>query len=72
MCRSLELGGLGIHNLEVLGWSLRMCWLWLQKTQSEHPWVTLGIVVHANVRALYAMSMVSVVGDGRTTLYWSD
>ena len=33
VCRPRELGGLGIHNLEVLGWSLNMRWLWLQKTQ---------------------------------------
>ena len=33
VCRPRELGGLGMHNLEVLGWSLNMRWLWLQKTQ---------------------------------------
>jgi hypothetical protein len=31
-------GGLGIHNLEVLGWSPNMCWLWLKKTQPERSW----------------------------------
>lgn len=29
--RPLEFGGLGIHNLELLGWSLRIRWLWAQK-----------------------------------------
>jgi hypothetical protein len=31
VCRSIELGGLGISNLRNLGWALRVCWLWLQK-----------------------------------------
>lgn len=30
VCRPCELGGLGIHNLEVLGWALSMHWLWLK------------------------------------------
>lgn len=27
VCRSPDLGGLGIHNLEILGWALNMRWL---------------------------------------------
>ena len=30
--RPLDLGGLGIHNLEIMGWALQMRWLWLEKT----------------------------------------
>lgn len=26
--RPLELGGLGVHNLEILGWAFRIRWLW--------------------------------------------
>lgn len=37
ICRLLELGGLEIHNLKILGWALRMRWLWLQKTQLDRP-----------------------------------
>jgi len=29
--RPLEYGGLGIHNLEKLGWALRIRWFWAQK-----------------------------------------
>ena len=29
--RPLQYGGLGIHNLETLGWALRIRWLWAQK-----------------------------------------
>jgi hypothetical protein len=27
VCRPLDLGGLGIHNLEMFGWALYMRWL---------------------------------------------
>jgi hypothetical protein len=37
VCRHLSLGGLGIHNLEILGWALNLRWLWLRKTQPERP-----------------------------------
>lgn len=36
--RPLHLGGLGIHNLQLLGWALRMRWLWYQKTDRDRAW----------------------------------
>ncbi|GJN40212.1 hypothetical protein PR202_gb29393 [Eleusine coracana subsp. coracana] len=35
--RPLNLGGLGIHDLQAMAWALRMRWLWLQKTQPDRP-----------------------------------
>jgi len=37
--RSLNLGGLGISNLQNLGWALKLRWLWLQKTEPDKAWV---------------------------------
>lgn len=71
-CRPEELGGLGIHNLETLGWALRMRWLWLSKTDPGRPWAAFNIKVHPNVTAMFAISVSSLVGDGRTTLFWKD
>jgi hypothetical protein len=45
VCRPLELGGLGVHNLEALGWSLNMRWLWY-KTRTEGPWRELQISIY--------------------------
>lgn len=45
VCRPLSLGGLGILNLEKMGWALRMRWLWLHKTDSSRPWAGLSINV---------------------------
>jgi hypothetical protein len=38
-----ELGGLGISNLQQLGWALWARWLWLQKTEPDKPWAFLPI-----------------------------
>jgi hypothetical protein len=72
VCRPLCLGGLGIHNLEILGWALSLRWLWLYKTQPDKPWAEFDIQVHPNVVALFSASVCSIVGDGSTTLFWSD
>jgi hypothetical protein len=56
----------------VLGWSLNMIWLWLKKTQLDHPWAGLDIQVHPNAAALFIVSVQTVIGDGATTLFWTD
>jgi hypothetical protein len=40
--RPLELGGLGILNLEVMGWALQVRWLWLHKTDPSKAMVISG------------------------------
>jgi len=70
--RPFELGGLGIHNLEVMGWALQMRWLWIEKTKQDRPWAGLEIPVHLNASALFAISVVTIVGNGENTLFWSD
>jgi hypothetical protein len=72
VCRPLNVGGLGIHDLEILGWALNVRWLWLRKTQAERPWTEFDIKVHPNAEALFQASVHSSVGDGATTLFWTD
>jgi hypothetical protein len=43
VCRPHKLGGLGIHDMEVMGWALNMRWLWLKKTQPTRPWAGLEV-----------------------------
>lgn len=69
--RPLDLGGLGIHNLEIMSWALQMRWLWIEKTNPDRPWAGLRIPVHAHSSAMFAISIVTSVGDGNT-LFWSD
>ena len=68
----LEYGGLGIHNLEVFGWALRIRWLWAQKTDPNRPWAGLPIQVPAKAKALFDMAIDAVVGDGESILFWTD
>lgn len=70
--RPLEFGGLGIHNLEVLGWALRIRWLWAQKIDPSRPWAGPPISVPPKARALFNMVFISVVGDGKSTYFWTD
>jgi hypothetical protein len=72
VCRPLDLGGLGIHNLEILGWALNMRWIWLKKTQPDRIWSDLDIKINTNVAAMLACSMVSLVGDDTQTCFWTD
>jgi len=70
--RPLDLGGLGIHNLEVMGWALQMQWLWMEKTRSERPWAGLQIPVYSQTSAMFAIAVEFTVGNGRNTLFWTD
>jgi hypothetical protein len=72
VCRPRDLGGLGILNLEVLSWALQLRWLWMMKTQPDKPWTDMEIQVHANVSALFSVSVLSLVGDGKSTNFWTD
>jgi hypothetical protein len=47
-------------------------WLWLQKTEPNRPWSALPIQVPENVRALFSVAMQTELGDGKSTLFWSD
>jgi hypothetical protein len=72
VCRPLKFGGLGIHNLEILGLPLNVRWLWLRKTQVERPWTEFDIKVHPNAEALFQALVHSSVWDGAITLFWTD
>lgn len=70
--RPTELGGLGISHLQNLGWVLRMRWLWLQKTEPDRPWAAFPIQVHSSVKAFFPMAVISEVGNGKNTFFWTD
>ncbi|KAL6645061.1 hypothetical protein ACP70R_016669 [Stipagrostis hirtigluma subsp. patula] len=72
VCMPLELGGLGILNLEIMGWALQIRWLWYKKTDLNRPWRGLDIPVHSNAMALFAIALETHVGRGNNTLFWTD
>lgn len=68
----IHLGGLGIHNLTIMGWALRMRWLWIQKSQPDSPIAAIDIKVPSQVSAMFMISMSTTVGDGAHTAFWVD
>ena len=62
--RPIDFGGLGILNLNIMGWTLHMIWLWLRKTSVTRPWMGLDIPIQPHVRAIFAISVISLVGNG--------
>lgn len=70
--RPLDLGGLGIYNLQLMGWALQMRWQWLQKTWADRPWIGLELRCHVNMLALFTIVITSQVGNGNNTLFWTD
>jgi hypothetical protein len=70
--RPLKYGGLGIPNLQHMCWALQDKWLWLQKTDRDRPWHGLSIPIQQHVKDLFAASLISHVGNGSNTLFWTD
>lgn len=70
--RPVQYGGLGILYLERFEWALQMKWLWLQKIEPNKPWNAFNIQVPNTARALFELSVVTEVGDGATTKFWTD
>lgn len=67
--RPLDLGGLGIHDLQTMAWFLRMRFLWLERTNPERPWSLLDVKVPVAVKEMFFISVTTSVGDGRNTLF---
>jgi len=70
--RPCYLGGLGISHFQFLGWALRLRWLWLQKTEPEKAWSSFQVKAPHQVQAFFAVAVVTLVGNGKNSLFWSD
>ena len=71
-CMPKRLGGLKIPNLRLMNHALRARWLWLSRTDSSKPWSEFNIQVPRVARGLFEVATTSVVGDGASTLFWTD
>jgi hypothetical protein len=72
VCQPIEHGGLGIHNPEIMGWSLLIRWLWLDKTDPERLWARLQVQVPSKAQELFQMDADSIVGDGNGNMFCTD
>uniref|UniRef100_A0A453SEC5 Reverse transcriptase zinc-binding domain-containing protein n=3 Tax=Aegilops tauschii subsp. strangulata TaxID=200361 RepID=A0A453SEC5_AEGTS len=72
VARPLSLGGLGVHDLERTGLSLRVRWLWFSRTDDRRAWSGLDLQFSAEERAFFFASTYTVLGNGQTTKFWED
>jgi hypothetical protein len=72
VCSPKEYGGLGVPNLRLLNISLRARWPWLARTDQTRPWSEFNIQVDPESLGLYRAATRSTVGDGESTLFWTD
>lgn len=71
-CKPMIFGGLGIADLRLTGYALQARWLWLQRTDNARAWSCLPLRVEPNVQAFFRASTYFQLGNGRTTLFWTD
>lgn len=67
--RPLQLGGLGVLDLETMAWALQMRWAWLSKTDPERPWALLDIHLPKQVLSMFHISVTTTLGNGKLTLF---
>jgi hypothetical protein len=72
VCRSRELGGLGISDLKSLGLALRLRCPWLRKSEPNKPWANLLLQTSKEMDCLLSMAVVTEIGDGAKTFFWKD
>lgn len=68
--RNLEYGGLGIHNLDLLGCTLKIRWLWAQKTYEGRPWDGLPMTFPHKAWALFHVVVEAIIGNDEKILFW--
>jgi len=72
VCRPPDLGGLGLIDLEIFGYALRMRWLWFKKTDGSRPWASLPDKSEGLVDAMFQVSVSVEIGNGQRALFWLD
>lgn len=58
--RPQKFGGLGVHDLQALAWTLRMRWLWMKRTDPDRPWAILNVKVPHQAAAMFAIHKLLV------------
>lgn len=72
VCSPKEHGGLGLLDLRVLGFALRLRWEWLRRTRPDAAWAQLPSRPERAIAAMFSVSVSVQVGDGTTAHFWTD
>lgn len=71
-CSPRNLGGLGLPDLRLMGYALRLRWEWLRRTDGDAFWASLPCKTEKTVAAMFDASVTVQVGDGATARFWYD
>ena len=72
VCSPRDLGGLGLPDLRVLGFALRLRWEWMRRTEPDSPWASLLVRDERMVQRMFHASVQFVVGNGASVRFWMD
>jgi hypothetical protein len=72
VARPLELGGLGVLNLTMMGYALMLRWECLARTDPDRMSSVITSKPERIVCAMYEASTSVQVDNGRQTLFWAD
>lgn len=65
-------GGLGMIDLRLFGFALRMRWEWLARVEPDRGWVRLPAKKEKVVTAMFDASCVVRLGEGTSAKFWKD
>lgn len=72
VCSPRNLGGLGLPDLRVQGFALRLRWEWQRRVSPDAPWAHLPATPERLVFAMFDASTSFTVGNGETARFWTD
>ena len=65
-------GGLGIPDLKLLGFALRLRWEWLRHMDTSSAWALLPSRAEKNIDAMFRASVSVRLGDDASARFWMD
>jgi hypothetical protein len=68
VCAPRDVGGLGLPDLRVLGYVLRLRWEWLRRTRPDSPWALLPATNEPAITSMFRVEL----GDGSAARFWID
>jgi hypothetical protein len=68
--RPLHLGGLGILDLQRMGTTLHLQWLWYWHTDPSRPWSAFPPSENSATVMFFKASIWCTIGIGTSTLFW--
>jgi hypothetical protein len=72
VCTPKDLGGLGLKNLKILNYALRMRWRWLALTEEDKPWGGLKFRISTEAEDMFQTCIKFEIGNGAKTRFWTD